>query len=120
MHFMKTLACLLLLSLPAPAWAQTYLHMAGEHGRYWCAEWNITIAPIYPKTAEGRTLPLKHSNIHDQTPNVIFTRPVHYTPAFIIIQDRKEAARIEGYPGEDFFWGMLVMLIQRVCVPLHQ
>ncbi len=120
MHFVKSLACLLMLSLPVPAWAQAYLLMAEENGCYWCARWNDEIAPIYPKTAEGRTLPLKRYDLHGQSPDVIFAKPVHYTPTFIVIQDGKEAGRIEGYPGEDFFWGMLLMLIQRANIPLDQ
>jgi hypothetical protein len=32
---------------------------------------------------------------------------VIYTPTFIILSNGAEVARIEGYPGEDFFWPLL-------------
>ena len=37
-------------------------------------------------------------------------RPV-FTPTFILVADGREAGRIEGYPGEDFFWGLLAKML---------
>lgn len=110
------LACL----LPLSSAAETYLLMAEEDGCVWCARWNEEIAPIYPKTAEGKTAPLKRYDLHSETPDVTFERVVHYTPTFILIEDGIEVGRIEGYPGEDFFWGILTLLFTNADIPLDQ
>lgn len=110
--------CLLAL-LPASAMAERYLLMAEETGCYWCAQWDREIAEIYPKTAEGQAAPLRRFDLHSETPkDVTFERRVHYTPTFILVQDGVEVGRIEGYPGEDFFWGLLSMMFQRANIKL--
>ena len=115
---------LVLLSTPTQASDQpvsgAYLLMAEEDGCYWCARWNEEIGPIYPKTAEGRALPLQRYDLHSETPDVVFTRSVHFTPTFILVQDGREVARIEGYPGEDFFWGLLGTMMQQAGMTLEQ
>jgi len=45
-------------------------------------------------------------------------RSVHFTPTFILVDDGREVGRIEGYPGEDFFWGLLGMMFERANIPL--
>lgn len=105
------------LPLPVAA-ADTYLLMAEEAGCYWCARWNKEIAHIYPKTPEGRTAPLQRFNIRSDTPDVALDRKVRFTPTFILVDDGKEVARIEGYPGEAFFWGLLGAMFDRAGIPL--
>ncbi len=34
-----------------------------------------------------------------------------FTPTFVLFDDGREIGRIEGYPGEDFFWGLLQNLV---------
>jgi hypothetical protein len=41
-----------------------------------------------------------------------FARPVVFTPTFVLVEDGQELARIEGYPGEDFFWGLLARMLE--------
>jgi hypothetical protein len=41
-----------------------------------------------------------------------FARPVVFMPTFVLVENGKELARIEGYPGEDFFWGLLGMMLK--------
>jgi len=106
----KALTIVLGMATPFTAVADTYLLMAEEPGCYWCAKWNDEIAPIYPKTAEGRIVPLRRYDLHSDAPDVVFTRKVHFTPTFILVEDGREVGRIEGYPGEDFFWGLLGMM----------
>ena len=43
-----------------------------------------------------------------------FATPVVLTPTFVLMEDGAEAGRIEGYPGEDFFWGLLGQMIGKV------
>ena len=106
-------AALALLSPMAPANAEMTLVMAEEHGCVWCERWNDEIAPIYPKTSEGKLAPLHRINVHDPVPvDFTFKSKPHFTPTFILMDDGVEISRIEGYPGEDFFWGLLGMMLQ--------
>ena len=116
----RLVAILLTCLLPLSAAAETYLLMAEEDGCFWCARWNKEIAPIYPKTAEGKSAPLQRYDIHSETPDVVFKTRVHYTPTFILVSDGTEVGRIEGYPGEDFFWGLLTMMFEAAKIPLDQ
>lgn len=88
------------------------LIMVEEVGCIWCEEWNSEIAPIYPKTAEGRYAPLRRIDIREPVPSGLSfrTRPV-FTPTFILVEGGEEVGRIEGYPGEDFFWGLLERML---------
>jgi len=88
------------------------LIMVEEVGCIWCEEWNSEIAPIYPKTTEGKYAPLRRIDIHDPVPDGLSfnTRPV-FTPTFILVEGGNEVGRIEGYPGEDFFWGLLERML---------
>lgn len=105
--------------LPLPAAAQTYLWMAEEQGCMWCARWNKEIGPIYPKTAEGKAVPLQRFDLNKDDPDIEFARRVHFTPTFILVKDGVELDRIEGYPGEDFFWGLLGMMLERAEIPVE-
>ncbi len=93
------------------AWAETTLWMAEATGCYWCAQWNEDIAPIYPKTPQGQTAPLQRYNLHKDQPDIELVRRVTFTPTFILVENGQEVGRIEGYPGPDFFWGLLNRMI---------
>lgn len=108
----------LALLAPIPAWAEMYLLMAEEHGCLWCERWDEEISAIYPKTAEGRAAPLRRFDVHGEAPDVSFATRVHYTPTFILVRDGEELGRIEGYPGEDFFWGLLSVMFERAEIDL--
>ncbi|MCV6593134.1 MAG: hypothetical protein OIF48_09300 [Silicimonas sp.] len=106
--------------IPLGAFAEARLYMAEEPGCMWCARWNAEIAPIYPKTAEGRAAPLIRFDLHGTMPeNVAFERPLSFTPTFILVDNGQEVGRIEGYPGEDFFWGLLGMLFDQTDIELE-
>ncbi len=107
------------ITAPTLASADTYLLMAEETGCYWCARWNEEISHIYPKTSEGQTAPLQRYDLHSETPDVEFVQRVRFTPTFVLVQDGAEVGRIEGYPGEDFFWGLLTMMFERANIPLE-
>lgn len=117
---LRSLAVVVLVVLPMSAWSQAYLLMAEEPGCVWCAKWNREIAHIYPNTAEGRSAPLKRFDLRRDSPDVTFARRVHYTPTFILVNDGEEIARIEGYPGEEFFWGLLSRMMERAGIPVNE
>lgn len=100
----------------APARAELSLLMFEEVGCMWCARWNAEVSPEYPITPEGLAAPLRRLDIHDPLPEglTLTSRP-RFTPTFVLIQDGAELGRIEGYPGEDFFWGLLGRLIERAA-----
>ncbi len=100
--------------LALPAQAELSLVMYEEHGCMWCAKWNDEIAPIYPKTPEGQSAPLRRIDMKDPLPDdLTFNSKPHFTPTFILMDDGREVSRIEGYPGEDFFWGLLGMMLEQ-------
>jgi hypothetical protein len=102
------LALLFLFSVEARA---AELFMYRRAGCPWCAAWDRAIGPVYPQTELGRLLPLRQVDLaEDPQPAVSLARPVRYTPTFVLIDGGREVGRIEGYPGEAFFWGLLEKL----------
>lgn len=94
------------------------LIMVEEPGCAWCAKWESELGEIYPKTSEGKYAPLRKVKLHDlkrsdgpDTLGVMPATPVVFTPTFLLIEDGKELARLQGYPGEDFFWGLLEQML---------
>lgn len=103
---------LALAAFAAPAAAELRLLMVEQPGCAYCARWDAEIAPIYPMTSEGQAAPLDRVQLRGPYPEGIALgpRPV-FTPTFILVQNDREAGRIEGYPGEDFFWGLLARML---------
>lgn len=95
------------------ALADLRLMMVEQPGCIYCAAWDAQIAPIYPLTPEGKAAPLMRQQLHDPLPEnvVLDTLPV-FTPTFILLEDGVETARLQGYPGEDFFWGLLAQMLE--------
>ncbi len=90
------------------------LIMVERVGCHYCIEWKTDIGPIYPKTPEGAYAPLRMIDIADAPPgDVKFSGKVVFTPTFVLVEDGQELGRIEGYPGEDFFWGFLEMMLKQ-------
>lgn len=80
----------------------------------WCAVWKEQIGPIYPKTPEGKRAPLRRVDIHDPHPaDLADIRTSRFTPTFVLVNDGQEIGRINGYPGEDFFWGLLGQMLKK-------
>jgi len=111
-------AITLLLSSVTLSKAAVSLMMAEEPGCIYCARWIDEIGPIYPKTGEGAAAPLRRVDISDPIPaDITLARRVTFTPTFILLKDGVEVQRLEGYPGEDFFWGLLGMMLDQADVP---
>lgn len=120
MRFQKLASTLLAIALSATAaTAESVLVMVEEHGCVWCARWNAEIAPIYPKTSEGEAAPLRRLDINQSMPaELSFKGKLHFTPTFVLMVDGKEISRLEGYPGEDFFWGLLGQMLKTAEIGL--
>jgi len=84
----------------------------------WCAAWHEEIGPIYPKTAEARIAPLRQVDIDDPRPDDLAdVDGIVSTPTFVLMENGEEVGRIAGYPGEDHFWGLLGMLLEKLETP---
>ena len=89
------------------------LVMFERPGCPWCKRWHTEIGPAYPLTTEGKAAPLRRHHIRDQTlAGITLSRPVAVTPTFVLAEGGREVGRIVGYPGEDFFYGMLDGLLK--------
>ena len=109
---LRRIGMALALVAATPAAAELNLVMVWREGCVYCAAWDKAIAPIYPKTPEGAAAPLVRVNIRETAASgFAFATPVVLTPTFVLMEDGAEAGRIEGYPGEDFFWGLLGQMI---------
>jgi hypothetical protein len=101
-------ALLLLAPWSAPVAQAAELIMLERPGCSWCLRWNREIAPVYPKTAEGRQAPLRRVDVTEPWPaDLAGVAGDLYTPTFIVVDNGTEIARLRGYPGEDFFWPLL-------------
>jgi hypothetical protein len=97
----------------SPALAGEVLVMVEQVGCYWCEAWDEEIGVVYAITDEGQRAPLRRIDLFDPMPDDITVRSkARFTPTFILLRDGVEVGRIEGYPGEDFFWPMLNQLLE--------
>lgn len=84
-------------------------------GCMYCQMWREEILPIYPKTAEGKRLPLREVNLDKGMPDDLkhLAYP-SFTPTFIIVDgENQEVGRILGYNSE-FFWGFVQKFIRKI------
>lgn len=109
-------AVLIMLLSPAeaqaPAFAgRTTLVMVDAIDCAYCRKWDREVSQGYAKSAEGRTAPL--TRIRKGDPRLAGVTGLAYTPTFILFVNGREAGRIVGYAGQDFFWGELDAIIRR-------
>lgn len=105
---------LLPLALAAQA---AELVMFTDPGCPWCAAFEREIGPIYPKTEEGRRAPLRRVDIRDRPEDLAWIEGVRMTPTFVLVDRDREVGRITGYPGADFFFGLLGNLLGKLDQP---
>ena len=90
------------------------LVMFRQHFCEWCEVWDDEVGVVYDKTREGRRAPLREVDIHDKRPTDLKkVKPVIFTPTFVLMENGSEVGRILGYPGEDFFWGLLDEMLKK-------
>jgi len=111
---LRLLVVLLGLAAGLPA-AAAELIMFEAVGCPYCARWNREIAPIYPKTAEGKRAPLRRVDIAQPRPvDLAGIGTIVYTPTFVLVEDGKEIGRIVGYGGDEIFWSLLAELFAKL------
>ena len=114
----RALAALCAVVVLASAADAAELLMYRRAGCPWCAMWDREIGPIYPKTEAGRRAPVRMVDLGvAKDSDVLLQRPVRYSPTFVLVDRGREIGRIEGYPGEDFFWGLLENLVLKLPSP---
>ena len=98
--------------VPSIASAETRLLMFETKGCYWCDRWHEEVGKIYAKSPEGKIAKLKRVPItKSRNSEYELNSIVIYSPTFVLVDNKKEIGRIEGYPGADFFWGLLEKMI---------
>jgi hypothetical protein len=115
MRFARTaLAALIAVTVSGSAALAAELQMYRRAGCPWCAAWDREVGPIYGKTDIGRRIPIRMIDLDRERSRAAFVRPIIYTPTFVLVDNEREVGRIEGYPGDAFFWGLLEQLVQRL------
>lgn len=104
-------AFLLTLLLALPARAETRLLLFEQPGCIWCERWQAEVGHLYHRTPEGRAAPLVRVRLGQQPDGIKIAPPPHFTPTFVLAADGRELGRIEGYPGEAFFWALLGQML---------
>jgi thioredoxin-related protein len=100
-----------LLARRAAAEPPHTLVMVEEAGCIYCRRWHAEVGEAYAKSAEGRFAPLKRVAIG--APELSRLTGLRFTPTFVLMQGDREIGRITGYPGADFFWGLLGELLAK-------
>ena len=113
MRRLQTIVALVLASVLWASMANAYeLVMFRRAGCPWCGAWDRDIGPIYGRTEIGRQAPLRLVDLdRDSVTGFALRSPIRFTPTFVLVDGAREIGRIEGYPGEDFFWGRLESLV---------
>lgn len=111
---MKQLLSALLIAAVAPLAQAAELVMVEQAGCSYCDQWDEEIGGIYHKTAEGKLAPLRRVDIFDLPDNLAFDNRPQFTPTFILFDGEREVGRIEGYPGDDYFFPLLGRLLEKL------
>lgn len=86
--------------------------MVEAPGCSFCAAWKRDILPGYATHPTGRRLPLTLVPLNGPWPDgIALDRAPSITPTFVLLNDRIEIARIEGYPGARHFWPQVEALL---------
>jgi len=66
-------------------------------------------------------VPLRRVDTEQPRPaDLTFIDADRLTPLFELVDRGREIGRIRGYPGEDFFWGMLDQLMKKLDAAADQ
>ena len=106
------LALGMLAAVPAGA---AELVMFSMPGCPWCTAWDREVGDAYASSPEAEVAPLREVRLDKHKDGGLeLKRRVRVTPTFVVARDGVEVGRIEGYPGEAFFWGRLDKLLDEL------
>ncbi|THD02173.1 hypothetical protein B1810_16790 [Panacagrimonas perspica] len=79
-----------------------------------CKLFERQVGAIYMRTDESRRLPLRRVPLGTYLEaGVSFSQPIVRAPTFVIVEDRVEQHRFEGYSSDELFWMTLERLRPR-------
>jgi thioredoxin-related protein len=107
------LPVIMALLFGATAAAALELLMFRRAGCPWCAAWDREVGPVYSRTELGQRAPVRFVDLDHVRDTAGLKSPVRFTPTFVLFDGGREIGRIEGYPGQDFFWGLLENLVPK-------
>ena len=114
-RLLMVIAAGLAAGLAAAAAEAAELVMFEAAGCPHCARWNREIAPIYPKTDEGKRAPLRRVDVAAPRPaDLAAVANIVYTPTFVLMDGGREIGRIVGYGGDEIFWSLLTALVAKL------
>ena len=80
----------------------------------YCAKWQREVSLPYTNSDEGRRAPLRRHALENGQPAGI-SKPVRFTPTFILMDEGREIGRITGYMDDHSFWGLLTPLMAKLA-----
>lgn len=84
----------------------------------WCEAWQKEVGSIFHLTDEAKIVTLRRVELNGPRPDDLRDiKGIRYTPTFVLLEDGGEVGRIEGFIGQDQFWGLLGELIERLRKP---
>ena len=105
------LLCLLITSAPSAA---ELLVVESDDCPY-CKRFHAEIGVAYPKTEEGKLAPLRVLDISQPMPEEYSNvKPASVTPTFILVENNREIDRMIGYPGDEYFWFLIVEMLEKL------
>lgn len=112
------LALAVLAGLPAQVRAsdaapRAELVMFERDGCPWCQRWHQEVGLGYPKSDEGLRAPLRVVR-SSEAAGASLKAPLTMAPTFVLVSNGREVGRIVGYPGADFFYGLLDELMRKL------
>jgi thioredoxin-like negative regulator of GroEL len=83
----------------------------------YCKAFDEEVAGIYPKTEAGRKAPLKRVEVDPDSfkplePDVAFDPGT--VPVFVLVEDGREIARLNGYSGDELFWMSMQRMLDQL------
>ncbi len=86
-----------------------------RRGCVYCQRFDAEVAPIYEKTDEARSAPLRRVDLGSGVPgDLALATPVRFTPTFVLMDKGREIGRITGYISDDMFWGLLAPMTAKL------
>ncbi|SEH87678.1 hypothetical protein [Paracoccus alkenifer] len=106
------LACLVLPAVAAAVPRGLALLLVESPGCPFCAAFRREVLPGYSARAEGRAAPVVPVPLDGPWPDGLALAGAPYaTPTFILLRDRVEIGRFQGYESSAWFWRELGALL---------